>query len=389
MHLHEYQAKMILRKYGISVPDFVAVSSLAEAKTAVNHMGLDQAVVKVQVHAGGRGKAGGVKIAKNRQDIFVAVDKLIGLKIINSQTGPEGIVAEQILISPLVDYQKEYYLAAVIDRESAQAMLIASPEGGMEIEEIAEKTPDRIKMIPIPSNGVLRNYQLIEVAKFMGWSGSSAEQGKKTIAALCKAFVETDALLLEINPLVKTTEGDIVALDAKLTVDDNALYRQPEIAKCYDPTQVTPYEALAKQHDLAYVALDGEIGCMVNGAGLAMATMDIINHYGGSPANFLDVGGGASQEKVAEGFKIILSDHKVKAILVNIFGGIMNCVTLAAGIVAATTDLKMKVPLIIRMEGTNVEMGKKILEDSGLDVIIANDLSEAAQKAVAAAKREG
>lgn len=386
MHLHEYQAKQILRKYGIPVPDFAVVSNIAEARAALAKMELDQAVIKVQIHAGGRGKAGGVKIAKTRNDILQAVEQLLGMKIINNQTGKDGIVTKQVLISPLVNYRKEYYLGAIIDRQKAQSMLIASPEGGMEIEEIAKKSPERIKMIPIPLNGRLRNYQLVEVAKFMGWEGKAAEQGKKVIAGLCKAFVDTDASLVEINPLVQTNDGDIVALDAKLTVDENALYRQPEIAQYYDSSQISSFEARAKEHDLAYVALDGSIGCMVNGAGLAMATMDIIKHYGGSPANFLDVGGGASEEKVAEGFKIILSDPKVKAVLVNIFGGIMNCVTLAAGIVAATTELKMHVPLVIRMEGTNVEQGRKILEDSGLDIIIAGTLDEAAEKVVNAAK---
>lgn len=384
MHVHEYQAKMILQKYGIAVPDFVIASTLAEARTELSYKNWPQAVVKVQVHAGGRGKAGGVKIAKNPADILKAVENLIGMKIVNNQTGKEGIIAHQVLISPLIDYKKEYYISAIIDRERAQGMLIASPEGGMEIEEIAATKPDRIKMVPIPLNGKLRGYQLIELVNFMGWSGDTAEQGKKLIAGLCKAFVDTDASLLEINPLVQTLDGDLLALDAKLTVDDNALYRQPEIQKNYDPTQLTPNEVKAKEHDLAYVALDGDIGCMVNGAGLAMATMDLIKHYGGNPANFLDVGGGASQEKVAEGFKIILDDPKVKAILVNIFGGIMNCATLASGIVAATTALKMQVPIVIRMEGTNVEQGRKILADSGLDIIIADTLENAAQKVVAA-----
>lgn len=389
MHLHEYQAKIVLRHYGIPVPDFVVVSSVDEVDEAIKKLGVSQAVVKIQVHAGGRGKAGGVKIATNPQQIREAARKLLGMKIVNSQTGKEGIVARQVLISPLVTFQKEYYLGVVIDRPRAQAMLIASPEGGMEIEEIAAKAPDRILMTPIGRDGKFRSYQLIEIVKFMGWEGAVAAQGKKIVTALAKAFSETDAELLEINPLVLTVEGEIVALDAKLTIDDNAIFRQPKLAAYDDTTQVPAPEARAKEFDLAYVALDGEIGCMVNGAGLAMATMDIIHHYGGKPANFLDVGGGASQEKVAEGFKIILSDPKVKAILVNIFGGIMNCVTLAGGILAATTELKMHVPLIVRMEGTNVEKGKKILEDSGLDIIIADTLADAAEKAVKAAKSAG
>lgn len=387
MNLHEYQAKMVLQEYGIAVPDYYVVSSVEEAEKVLEDTGLKSAVVKVQIHAGGRGKAGGVKIAKSPKEILQAVKQLAGMKIVNSQTGPEGIVAKQVLISPLVDFKKEYYVGAVIDRHNAQAMLIISPEGGMEIEEIAEKSPDRIKTVPIRNDGVLRNYQLIEIAKFMGWSGETADQGKKTIAALAKAFVDTDAALLEVNPLVQTEKGDIVALDAKLTLDDNALYRHPELAAFYDASQIPVNEARAKKHDLAYISLDGEIGCMVNGAGLAMATMDIIQYFGGMPANFLDVGGGASEEKVAEGFKILLSDPKVKAILVNIFGGIMNCVTLASGIISATKDLKVRVPLIVRMEGTNVEKGQKLLAESGLDIIIAANLADAAEKAVSASKK--
>jgi succinyl-CoA synthetase beta subunit len=384
MNIHEYQAKILLREYGIAVPHFFIVSSSNEAKEVIEKNKLAQAVVKIQVHAGGRGKAGGVKIGKTPQEIIAAVDKLIGMRIVNNQTGKEGITAHQVLISPLVSYQKEYYLGAVIDRENAQAILIASPEGGVEIEEIAEKTPERIKKTPIQRDGTLRNYQLSEIIKFMGWTGKAAEQGKTLLKALAKAFIEKDCSLLEINPLVHTAEGDLVALDAKMAIDDNAIYRQPQIAAFYDPSQLSPSEVRAKEHDLAYIALDGDIGCMVNGAGLAMATMDIIQHFGGTPANFLDVGGGASQEKVAEGFKIILSDSKVKAILINIFGGIMNCATLAAGIVSATNELSVDVPLIVRMEGTNVENGKKILKESGLNILLANDLADAAKKAVAA-----
>lgn len=257
----------------------------------------------------------------------------------------------------------------------------------MDIEEVAAKTPERILTIPISLDGKIRGYHLFELSKFMGWHGGLADQGKHLFSALAKAFMDTDASLLEINPLVETNDGELVALDAKLSVDDNALYRQPEIAANYDATQISRNEAQAKKQDLAYVALDGDIGCMVNGAGLAMATMDIIHHYGGKPANFLDVGGGASQEKVAEGFKIILSDPKVKAILVNIFGGIMNCETLAAGIVAAAGELQLRVPLIVRMEGTNVEKGKKLLVDSKLNIMLADGMAKAAEMAVAAAKK--
>lgn len=389
MNTHEFQAKEILMKYGISVPAFEVASSLDQVKEILDRLKIDKAVLKVQVHAGGRGKAGGVKLARSREEAEKYAAQLLGMKIVNNQTGPQGVIAHQILISPLIDYKKEYYLGAIIDRPNARAILIASPEGGMEIEEIAAKTPEKILIMPIPLTGKLRQYQLLQVCKFMGWTGETIKQGKKLVAGVAKAFVETDASLLEINPLVETAEGALLALDAKLSVDDNALYRQPDINQYYDFTQVSPSEAQAKEFDLAYIALDGDIGCMVNGAGLAMATMDIIHHHGGQPANFLDVGGGASKEKVAEGFKIILSDPKVKAILVNIFGGIMNCGTLAAGIIAAAGELQLKVPLVVRMEGTNVDEGKRLLAESKLNIVIAKDLTDAAQKIVKAATEYG
>jgi succinyl-CoA synthetase beta subunit len=386
MDIHEYQAKMILQKYGVPITEFAVFSSLSELRAIVSKWGLDEAVLKVQVHAGGRGKAGGVKIAKSKPEIFECAEKLLGMKIINNQTAKEGIVASQVLISPLIKFTKEFYLGAVIDREKAEGILIASPEGGMEIEEVAEKHPEKILKWPLRLNGKFRSYELIKIAKFMGWTGSALEQGKKIIAALGIAFVETDASLLEINPLVLTEDGDLNALDAKLSIDDNALYRQKEIEQFYDETQSSKNDALAKKFDLAYIGLKGEIGCMVNGAGLAMATMDIIHLHGGTPANFLDVGGSATEEKVAEGFKIILSDSNVKAILVNIFGGIMNCVTLAAGIIAAAGEVDIKVPLVVRMEGTNVELGKEMLAKSGLNITIAETLSDAAKKVVASTK---
>jgi succinyl-CoA synthetase beta subunit len=388
MNIHEFQTKEILSRYGIPVPDYAVASTLEEVNSALDILGLQEAVVKIQVHAGGRGKAGGVKLAKSRAEILKQAQSLLGMKLVNQQTGSEGVVAERILISPLVKYKKEFYVGAVIDRQRAQGVLILSPEGGVEIEEVAKTHPEKVLTVPLTLEGKLRGYQHVQIAKFMGWKGRTAEQGKLLLNHLGKAFVETDASLLEINPLVETPEGDLVALDAKLSVDENALFRQPILRAFYDPAQIPTQEAQAKKFDLAYVALDGEIGCMVNGAGLAMATMDIIHHFGGKPANFLDVGGGATQERVAEGFKIILGDPKVKAIFVNIFGGIMNCLTLAAGIVAAASELQVKVPLIVRMEGTNVEQGKKLLADSGLNIQIANSLNDGAQKVVAAAKGE-
>ena len=388
MNTHEYQAKEILRKYGIPITDHRLISDLSQLEKAIEELKLSRGVIKVQVHAGGRAKGGGVKLAKNREEIVRFSKELLGMKFVNAQTGKEGLVANKILLSPLSEFCKEFYMGAVIDRHNAQAILMVSPEGGVEIEEVAAKNPGRIMKIPIPLDGKFRHYHLLEIAKFMGWKGDTAKKGMEIAQSLARAFIDCDASLFEINPLVETSEGNLLALDAKFTVDDNALYRQKEIAAFYDPTQISPNEVLAKEYDLAYVALNGDIGCMVNGAGLAMATMDMISYYGGRPANFLDVGGGASQQKVAEGFKILLSDPKVKGILVNIFGGIMNCEVLAAGLVAAAGELGVRVPLVVRMEGTHSEKGRKILAHSGLNITVAESLTEAAEKIVAAAKEK-
>ena len=382
MNTHEYQAKEILQKYGLRIPEFGVASNSKDVERIIDELDLTEAVVKIQVHAGGRGKAGGVKFAKTPAEILSVAEKLIGMKMVNNQTGPEGVIAHKVMISRPVNIKKEYYLGAIIAREQARPVLIASPEGGMDIEEVAEKHPEKILTLPIGLDGKMHGYHLLRLAKFMGWKGETAKMGIQTAKALAKAFIETDSSLLEINPLVETPEGEIWALDAKLSVDDNALYRQKEIAEMYDPTQQSPSEVAAKEHDLAYIALDGNIGCMVNGAGLAMATMDIIQHYGGKPANFLDVGGGASKEKVAEAFKIILADPKVKAILVNIFGGIMNCATIAEGIIAAASGLSIKVPIVVRLEGTNVDEGKRLLKESGLKIETADSLEDAAKKSV-------
>ncbi|CDR34164.1 ADP-forming succinate--CoA ligase subunit beta [Criblamydia sequanensis] len=387
MNVHEFQAKIILERFGVSVPRYRVVSSLEEAKNALDELELNESVIKVQIHAGGRGKAGGVKLCKTKDEALKAVQKMLGMRIINNQTGDAGIIANLLMISELTDIEKEYYAAVVIDRKKAVANLILSLEGGMDIEEVALKFPDKIKTFPIGLDGTLRNYQHVQIAKFMGWEGKAAKEGKKAIAGLAKAFVQSDASLFEINPLVKTKDNEIIALDAKLSVDDNALFRQSEIASFYDPTQDSASEARAKQFDLAYVALKGNIGCMVNGAGLAMATMDLIHLHGGKPANFLDVGGSASKEKVAEGFKIILADKDVKAILINIFGGIMNCETLALGVVMAVKEIGMSIPLVVRMEGTNVAKGKEVFAKSNLNITVAEDLSDAAEKAVALTKK--
>lgn len=382
MNIHEYEAKRILEAYGVPIPEFAVISSLEELKELLKAKAWQSVVLKIQIHAGGRGKAGGVKFAQGEKEILAAANDLLGKKFITPQTGEDGLVAHQLMVSPPISIAREFYLGMTINREQANIILIASPVGGMEIEKVAHEQPDKVLILPLPSEGYFRSYHLIRLVKFMGWEGKAAEQGANIVNALVKAFVETDASLLEINPLVETSDGELFALDVKLAIDDNALYRQPSLKALFDSTQVNPNEARAQKNDLAYVSLDGDIGCMVNGAGLAMSTMDLIQHFGGRPANFLDVGGGASKEKVAEGFKIILSDSKVKAILVNIFGGIMNCDTLAAGIIDAAKDLQIHMPLVVRLEGTNVEKGKQLLKESGLNIVSANNLTEAAKQVV-------
>lgn len=382
MNIHEYQTKILLKKAGIPVPEQVVVSREDELDPALKKLGVEEVVLKVQVQAGGRGKAGGVKIAKGKDKAKEALKALLGMKIVNKQTGPEGLVAEKVLISPLSNIEQEYYVAIVMDRKLRSGVLIASTEGGMDIEEVAITAPEKITTLKIPEGKDIKRYELYPLVKKLGWKGKVAAEGITLLQNLVKTFVQYDASLLEINPLVLTKEGTLVALDAKLSVDDNALFRQPEIRSFYDPHQLSPREAEAKEADLAYVALEGNIGCMVNGAGLAMATMDIIQTFGGRPANFLDVGGSADKDKIAEGFKIILSDPNVNAILVNIFGGIMNCETLAEGIIEASKELGIKVPLVVRMEGNHVKEGMKRLNDSGLKLVVAEDLADAAKKAV-------
>lgn len=387
MHIHEYQAKNLLRRYGVPISSYGIASNMADAHRVIKEFGFEEIVLKAQVHAGGRGKAGGVKFAKTADEALHLIQQMLGMRIVNNQTGPAGIVVNQILLTCPVQIKREFYVGATIDRKLGAPILMISSEGGMNIEEIAAQKPDKILKETIGLDGKLHGYQLLEMAKFLNWTGEIRQMGMDLLANVAKAFIENDASLLEINPLVETQEGRLIALDAKFTLDDNALFRQPSIAQWYDPSQLTKNEALAKQYDLAYVGLEGEIGCMVNGAGLAMATMDIIHYYGGRPANFLDVGGGASMEKVAQGFRIILLDPCVKAIFVNIFGGIMDCGVLAKGIVQASKEDRVIVPLIVRMEGTNVEIGKKILKESGLNIITADTMSDGALKAVQAAAK--
>lgn len=369
MNLHEYQAKEILEAAGIAVPPYGVASHKAEVEKIIHHLKLKEAVIKIQVHAGGRGKAGGVKFAKGEEEIIKVACGLLGMKMVNNQTGAQGVVAHKVLIAAPVAIVKEYYLGAAIDRGLKEAVLIASPEGGMEIEEAPA---DKILKVKIGQG--LKGYQLLGLAKFMGWEGKVREEGMRLAKALADVFMQKDGQLLEINPLVLTKEGKLLALDAKFVIDDNALFRQPELAAMNDLSQITKNEAIAKEHDLAYIALEGNIGCMVNGAGLAMATMDLIKYAGGKPANFLDVGGSATAEKIAEGFRVLISDPEVKAILVNIFGGIMNCATIAEGVLAAKEGLR--VPVVVRMEGTNVEEGKKMLLK--MKVTTAENLEEAA-----------
>lgn len=388
MNIHEFQAKLILQKYGVPIPEFFVASNLEEVKQEIQERNWQEAVLKVQVQAGGRGKAGGVKIAHNQEEILLAAQELLGKTIINEQTGPKGLIAYQILVSPLVPILQEYYLGLAIDRKQGQQILIASPAGGVDIEQVIRLNPEKVLKMVIPLEGRLKSYHFLRLAKFMGWKGALAEQGKLLITSLIQAFTEIDASLLEINPLIETKDHRLLALDAKVNLDDNALFRHPDLKSFFDPSQVSLQENLAHQADLAYVALDGNIGCMVNGAGLAMATLDIIQYYGGKPANFLDIGGGASKEKVIEGFKIILADKQVKVVLVNIFGGIMNCEILVLGLIEAIQASQTKIPLVVRMEGTGVEQGKQRLQESGLEIIIAVDLADAAQKAVAMAKVE-
>lgn len=382
MDLHEFQAKEVLSHYGIPIPAYRIITNEEDIESAINELQLTSAVIKIQVHAGGRGKGGGIAFAKNPDEIRAKAKSLLGMKLVNNQTGPQGIIAHKLLITAPIDIKQEYYLGATIDREHSRTILIASPAGGMEIEEIAKKSEEKIIYLPIQLNGTIKSYHLNRLLHFMGWEGELAKEGTAIARGFCRAFIEKDASLLEINPLALDSHNKLWAVDAKLSLDDNALFRHKDLAAYFDPMQVSSQEVEAGKYDLAYIALDGTIGCMVNGAGLAMATMDIIQYYGGTPANFLDVGGGATKEKVAAGCKIILEDPKVKVILVNIFGGIMSCTTIAEGIISAVSGLKIKVPIVVRLEGTRVKEGKKLLKDSKLKLITAGDLADAAKKSV-------
>jgi succinyl-CoA synthetase beta subunit len=386
MNIHEYQAKAVLAKFGVPVPRGYPAMSVAEAAKGAKELGGPVYVVKAQIHAGGRGKAGGVKVVKSIEEVRAQAQRLLGSVLVTHQTGPHGKQVNRLYVEDGSLIDREFYLSALVDRETARIAFVVSTEGGMDIEEVAKSHPERIMTFSVdPATGVMPHHGR-RVAQMLGLTGELAKKAEALVAKLYAAFVAKDMSMLEINPLVVTKSNDLICLDAKIGFDDNALYRHPDIVALRDLTEEDAKETEASKYDLNYVALDGTIGCMVNGAGLAMATMDIIKLYGEAPANFLAVGGGATTEKVAAAFKIITSDPKVKGILVNIFGGIMKCDIIAAGVVAAVKEVGLQVPLVVRLEGTNVELGKTIISDSGLNVIAADDLDDAAQKIVKAVK---
>jgi len=386
MNLHEYQGKQLFREYGLPVSNGIAVDSPKAAFEAAGQIGGDKWVVKAQVHAGGRGKAGGVKLCDTREEVKEFAEYWLGRNLVTYQTDAKGQPVSKILVEECTDIDKELYLGAVVDRSTRRVVFMASTEGGVEIEKVAEETPEKIhKAIIDPLVGA-QPYQGRELAFKMGLEGKQVKQFTHIFVQLSKLFHDFDLSLIEVNPLVITTAGDLHCLDAKINVDGNALYRQQRLADMHDPSQEDEREAHAASHDLNYVALDGNIGCMVNGAGLAMGTMDIVNLHGGKPANFLDVGGGATKERVVEAFKIILTDEKVKAVLVNIFGGIVRCDLIAEGIIGAVEEVGVKVPVVVRLEGNNADKGRQVLAESGLNIIPADGLTDAAKKAVAAAE---
>jgi succinyl-CoA synthetase beta subunit len=384
MNIHEYQAKEVLRKYGVATLKGIVANTPDEAVKAAQEIGGNIWVVKAQIHAGGRGKGGGVKLAKSIDEVKTLASQIIGMNLVTHQTGPEGKQVNKVLIEQGCNIQKEYYVAALVDRATGRVAMMGSSEGGMDIEEVAAHNPDAIKKIDVDPVLGLGLFQARHLAYEIGIPAANVNKAAQFLMALYKAFVETDCSIAEINPLVLTKEGDVLALDAKMNFDSNALYRHKDIIEMRDLTEEDPTEIEASKYDLAFIKLDGNIGCLVNGAGLAMSTMDIIKLAGGSPANFLDVGGGANKEKVTAAFKIILKDPNVKGILVNIFGGIMKCDIIAEGVIAASKEVGLKVPLVVRLQGTNVELGKKILAESGLNIIPADTLTDAAQKIVGA-----
>ena len=386
MKIHEYQAKEILRKYGVATPRGFPCFSVEEAVEAARKLGGSTWVVKAQIHAGGRGKGGGVKLARSPAEVKIHAGAILGMQLKTHQTGPDGQKVRRLLVEEGADIRKELYLGMVVDRGSQRAVLMASSEGGVDIEEVAAQSPEKIHRVTIDPVAGLTDRDAEDVARKIGIPQRAVPQARDLLKGLYRTFDETDASLVEVNPLIVTGDERVLALDAKMNFDDNALFRHPDIVALRDLDEEDPSEIEASRFNLSYISLEGDIGCLVNGAGLAMATMDIIKLYGGSPANFLDVGGGASTEKVTEAFKIMLRNPHLKAILVNIFGGIMKCDVIAEGVVAAARQVSLKVPLVVRLEGTNVELGKKILAESGLPIISAGNMADAAQKVVAAAR---
>jgi succinyl-CoA synthetase beta subunit len=390
MKIHEYQGKQLFKKYGVPVPIGIAATTAEEAIAAIPQVqqqgGTEVVVVKAQIHAGGRGKGGGVKVAKTRADAEAAVKQIFGMQLVTPQTGPAGKKVQRLLVEQGLAIEHEYYLGMLLDRGTGRVTVMASAEGGMDIEEVAAKHPEKIFRHAIDPATGWQDWQARALAKQLALTGKVANELASFVRALARCYDDMDCSMLEINPLVTTKDGKVLALDAKVNFDDNALYRHPELESWRDPSEEDASEQEAKKWDLSYISLEGNIGCMVNGAGLAMSTMDIIKYYGGAPANFLDVGGGATAEKVTAAFKIITTDPDVKAIFVNIFGGIMKCDTIAQGVITAVKEVGLKVPLVVRLEGTNVELGKKMLAESKLNIITAADMADGAQKAVKAAK---
>lgn len=385
MNLHEYQSKRLFADFGIPVPKGIPAKSPDAAVKAAEELGCDPWVVKAQVHAGGRGKAGGVKLARTLDDVRQFADDMLGIQLVTHQSGPEGLPVNVVYVEEGSDIDRELYLSMLVDRELSRVSFIASAAGGMDIEKVAEETPEQIFSVAIAPDAGLQDYQARQLAFGLGLDKQQMRQFGDLIKKLYQLYIDSDASLIEINPLITTKAGDIVALDGKINIDGSALFRQSAIEALRDPSQEDEAERKAAEHDLNYVSLDGNIACMVNGAGLAMATMDLIKLHGGDPANFLDVGGGATAERVAAAFKLILSNQNVAAILVNIFGGIVRCDLIAEGIISAVKEVGVSVPVIVRLEGTNVDKGRALLADSGLDIIAADDLTDAAKKAVASA----
>ena len=386
MNIHEYQAKEILKQFGASIPNGVMITNTDKIEKKIEHLNTKSLIIKAQIHAGGRGKAGGIKIVKNLNDLKQKAQEMFGKILVTHQTGPNGKKVNKLYIEETCDIVNEFYLSCLVDRSSSRIAFISSAEGGMDIERVAEETPEKITTVKINLSDSIKDQDIKKIISPFALPPKSQKQAFEIIQSIYKLLIEKDANLIEINPLILTKENNLLCLDAKINFDDNALFRNPEIALLNDSNEEDPIETEAKKHNLSYIKLDGKIGCMVNGAGLAMATMDIIKLYGSEPANFLDVGGGASKEKVSNAFKIILSDKNVKGILINIFGGIMRCDVLAQGVVEAAKEVNLTLPLVVRLAGTNVELGKEILKKSKLKIISANNLEDATKKIVGAIK---